>query len=143
MKDKVFKEEMKRFNISIDDIKPTNDMFGAIEKAIIKMRNDYFIERLEVILNDNLIDFKDKITNYRTILGCRVSYDNLPINVSFIIREDKKPSYERLEEENERLHNIIKEVRDYIKQHSNNAVEYLDVLEVEELLKMLDKENKE
>ena len=108
MKEKVFKEEMKGFNISIDDIEPSDDIFGAIEKAIIKMRNHYLVDRLEVILNDNLIECKDKITNFRTILGCRVSYDNLAKDVSFIVRKDEKPTYEELEEEITKLNNIIK-----------------------------------
>ena len=117
MKEKVFKEEMKGFNISIDDIEPSDDIFGAIEKTIIKMRNDYLIDRLEVILNGNLIECKDKITNFRTILGCRVSYDNLPKDVSFIVRKDEKPTYEKLEKEIERLNNIINHLVYHIYYH--------------------------
>ena len=124
MKEKVFKEEMKGFNISIDDIEPSDDIFGAIEKTIIKMRNDYLINRLEVILNDNLIECKDKLTNFRTILGCRVSYDNLPKDVSFIVREDEKPTYEKLEEKIQGLNNIIEElewkpIEEYFKNKEN------------------------
>lgn len=120
IKEKVFKEEMKGFNISIDDIEPSDDIFGAIEKTIIKMRNDYLIDRLEIILNDNLIECKDKITNFRTILGCRVSYDNLPKDVSFIIRKDEKPTYEKLEKELERLNYIINELENYMKEERTN-----------------------
>ena len=42
------------------------------------------------------------------------------------------------DKEIERLHNIIKEVREYIEKNSNNADEYLDVFEVEELLEILE-----
>ena len=96
--DKEFKEEMKHFNISIDDIEPSTDIFGAIEQAAIEMRMNSFKDRLEVILNGNLIETKDKYTGYRTIFGCRVSYDNLPKDISFIVREDTKPSYEELQD---------------------------------------------
>ena len=62
-------------------------------------------------------------------------------------------SYTRLEElhdfyfekyidlrgENKQLKDVIDEVREYIKEHSNNETEYLDVWEVPELLQILDK----
>ena len=104
---KLFIDDMKGFNISIDDIEPSNDIFGAIEKAIMKMKYDYLLNRLEVVLNDNLIESKDKLTNYRTILGCRVSYDDLPKEVSFIVREDTKPTYDELED---RIDKAIKHI---------------------------------
>ena len=42
-------------------------------------------------------------------------------------------------EENAQLKSVIKEIREYIKEHSNNCVEYLDVWEVKDLLQILDK----
>lgn len=41
------------------------------------------------------------------------------------------------------LENIIKEVREYIKSHTNNCMFELRIEEMEELLEILDKENKD
>lgn len=124
-KEKVFIEEMKGFNISVDDIKPSDDLFGAIEKAIIKMQHEYYADRLEVVLNNNLIETKDKITNFRTILGCRVSYDDLADSISFIVRQDTKPSYEELEERINKATKIVKENSYFI-----NYVEASELLSI-------------
>ena len=102
-KELVFKKEMRAFDINVDDIKPDEHIFGAIEEAIIKMRNECLIDRLEVVLNNNLIDVKDKITDNRTILGCRLSYADLSKDVSFIVRQDNEPTYEQLQKENKQL----------------------------------------
>jgi hypothetical protein len=102
-KELVFKKEMRAFDINVDDIKPDEHIFGAIEEAIIKMRNECLIDRLEVVLNNNLIDIKDKITDNRTILGCRLSYADLSKDVSFIVRQDNEPTYEQLQQENKQM----------------------------------------
>lgn len=132
MKEEIFKDEMKAFNIEIDDIEPNEHIFGAIEKTIHKMKNEYLVNRVEVVLNNNLIETRDKLTNYRTILGCRVSYDDLPKNVSFIVRPDDKPSYEKLEEENKSLQSQLKAKEEVIKE----AREYVEKCNKEEGLSM-------
>ena len=43
------------------------------------------------------------------------------------------------DEEIERLNNIIKEAREYIKSHTNNCMFELRIEEMEELLEILDK----
>ena len=98
------KEELKQFNIDIEDIKENNDLLNNINYAIQQMHLKTIKDRFEVVLNNNLIEFKEKATNYRTIFGCRISYDNLPKDVSFIVREDSKPRYEELED---RLDNAL------------------------------------
>ena len=103
----VFKKEMRAFDINVDDIKPDEHIFGAIEEAIIKMRNECLIDRLEVVLNNNLIDIKDKITVNRTILGCRISYADLSKDVSFIVRQDNEPTYEHLQQQNKKQKGAI------------------------------------
>jgi hypothetical protein len=113
-KELVFKKEMRAFDINVDDIKPDEHIFGAIEEAIIKMRNECLIDRLEVVLNNNLIDIKDKITDNRTILGCRFSYADLSKDVSFIVRQDNEPTYEQLQKENKQLKNNWNELKEYI-----------------------------
>lgn len=106
-KELVFKKEMRAFDINVDDIKPDEHIFGAIEEAIIKMRNECLIDRLEVVLNNNLIDIKDKITDNRTILGCRISYADLSKDVSFIVRQDNEPTYEQLQQQNKKQKGAI------------------------------------
>lgn len=109
-KELVFKKEMRSFDINVDDIKPDEHIFGAIEEAIIKMRNECLIDRLEVVLNNNLIDIKDKITDNRTILGCRLSYADLSKDVSFIVRQDNEPTYEQLQQQNKKHKEAIDKV---------------------------------
>lgn len=132
------KEELKEFGISLEDIEESNKLFENIQEAIDKIRQYTLTDRFEVVLNNNLIESKEKLTNYRTILGCRISYDNLDKNISFIVKEDNKPTYEELE-------NIIKEVREYIEYQ----LEHLDFEKDTKakmlgamVLVMLDKENK-
>lgn len=114
-KELVFKKEMRAFDINVDDIKPDEHIFGAIEEAIIKMRNECLIDRLEVVLNNNLIDIKDKITDNRTILGCRLSYADLSKDVSFIVRQDNEPTYEQLQKENKQLKDNWNKLREVIR----------------------------
>lgn len=113
-KELVFKKEMRAFDINVDDIKPDEHIFGAIEEAIIKMRNECLIDRLEVVLNNNLIDIKDKMTNYRTILGCRLSYADLSKDVSFIVRQDNEPTYEQLQQQNKKQKEVINNFLDIV-----------------------------
>lgn len=122
-KELVFKKEMRAFDINVDDIKPDEHIFGAIEEAIIKMRNECLIDRLEVVLNNNLIDIKDKITVNRTILGCRISYADLSKDVSFIVRQDNEPTYEQLQKENKQLKDNWNELKEYISKTKLNEFE--------------------
>lgn len=114
-------EELKEFDISVDDIKLSEDFFDNLSEAIKKMRLVTFKNDFEVVLNNNLIEFKEIKTQFKTILGCRISYKNLNRNISFIVREDIKPSYEELEQqfnkfekENEQLKQEKQEVIDYV-----------------------------
>ena len=114
------KNELKEFDINLDDIEENVYLFNNINEAVEKMKVATLKNRFEVVLNNNLIETKDKYTGFRTILGCRVSYDNLDKNVSFIVREDTKPSYEELEDKLQQKENIIKEVREYIERYRKN-----------------------
>lgn len=93
------KSDLKIFNIDIDDIELNPHFFETLQEAIDKMREETLAKNLEVVLNNNLIEARYKPTNYRTILGCRVSYADLEKSISFIVRPDEKPSYEYLEQE--------------------------------------------
>ena len=95
--------ELKQFNIDLDTIPESNNLFENISEEIEKMKLATLKDKFEVVLNNNLIESKEKLTNYRTILGCRISYDNLDKNILFIVREDIKPSYEQLEKQLEAI----------------------------------------
>lgn len=134
-------EELKQFDINIDDIKESNNLFDNIYEAIEKMKLHTLTNKFEVVLNNNLIESKEKATNYRTIFGCRISYENLDKNISFIVREDTKPSYEELQHQLEQYKNIIKEVRECINEGlcQCGERELRDLVNGYELLEILDK----
>ena len=48
-------EDFKNFNINIDDIPMSNELFDNIHKAINELRKNEMYNNLEVVLNDNLI----------------------------------------------------------------------------------------
>lgn len=119
-KEKITIDKEKYFNLHITEEDVQNAINGMsmldnymeqIYKSIEEMRNKYFAENLEVVINKNLIDVFDIKQRKHTIFGCKVSFDNLPKDISFIVREDYKPSYEVLE-------NRI-----------NKAIEYINVFE--------------
>lgn len=125
-KELVFKKEMRAFDINVDDIKPDEHIFGAIEEAIIKMRNECLIDRLEVVLNNNLIDIKDKITDNRTILGCRFSYADLSKDVSFIVRQDNEPTYEQLQQQCKKQKEVIDKAIEWVRDWTHGANDWFE-----------------
>lgn len=58
---------------------------------------------------------------------------SLPVETTKEIVKD----VEQLQEENKKYKEVINKTNNYIKQHSNNGVEYLDIWEIEELLEIL------
>ena len=117
------KSDLKTFNIDIDDIEFAPHFSEVLQEAIAKMREETLLKNLEVVLNNNLIEARYKPTNYRTILGCRVSYADLEKSVSFIVRPDEKPSYEYLEQQCKRQKEVIDKTIEYIKE---NIYSYYD-----------------
>lgn len=121
-------EELKKFDIDINDIKESNNLIDNIHEAIHQMSLTTMKDRFEVILNNNLIEFKEKATNYRTIFGCKISYDNLPKDISFIVREDTEPSYDKLQSN---WNNLREFINDWIKDLENQreSIEGTDLFE--------------
>lgn len=120
-------KELKAFDIDLDSIETSNNLFDNISEAIHQMSLHTMKDRFEVILNNNLIESKEKLTNYRTIFGCRVSYQDLDKNISFIVREDTKPTYEQLEQKLERYKNIIDEVLESVCCIEHNLDKYEEI----------------
>lgn len=108
------KSDLKMFNIDIDDIEFNPHFFEVLQEAIAKMREETLLKNLEVVLNNNLIEAIYKPTNYRTILGCRVSFADLEESVSFIVRPDEKPSYECLEQQCKKQKEVIDDCKEDI-----------------------------
>lgn len=109
------KSDLKTFNIDIDDIEFNPHFFETLQEAIDKMREETLSKNLEVVLNNNLIEARYKPTNYRTILGCRVSYADLEESVSFIVKSNEKPSYECLEQQCRKQKEVIDKLEKKIK----------------------------
>ena len=128
-------EELKQFGIDINTIKESNDLINNISEAIHQMSLATMKDRFEVILNNNLIEFKEKLTNYRTVFGCRISYDNLPKDVSFIVREDMEPSYEHLKQELDQYKNNWEELK---KEMNRSDLSYIETQFVLDKMKELE-----
>lgn len=122
-------KELKAFDIDLDSIEISNNLFDNISEAIHQMSLHTMKDRFEVILNNNLIESKEKLTNYRTIFGCRISYQDLDKNISFIVREDTKPTYEQLQQELERLnkqYDLMEQSLDDKQKVIDKAIEYIN-----------------
>ena len=125
-------EELKQFDISVDDIKISENLFDNFREAINKMRLATIKDNFEVVLNNNLIECKEIKTQFRTILGCRISYDDLDRNISFIVREDTKPSYEELKQQLKDKDEKISKVIEYCpnEREDINGSKCDDILEI-------------
>lgn len=122
------KSDLKTFNIDVDDIELNPHLFETIQEAIDKMREETLLKNFEVVLNNNLIKAIYKPTNYKIILGCRVSYEDLEKSISFIVRPDEKPSYEYLEQQCKKQKEVIDKLIEHINKYESIKVyyEYID-----------------
>lgn len=121
-------------------MKEDNNLFDNINEAIEKLKLKTLADRFEVVLNNNLIETKEKLTNYRTIFGCRITYDNLDKNISFIVREDTKPTYEKLEQ---RINKAIEYIENNQWELEENGYEDDLKIESKPILKILKGEDKQ
>lgn len=136
------KSDLKIFNIDIDDIEFNPHFSEVLQEAIAKMREETLLKNLEVVLNNNLIEARYKPTNYRTILGCRVSYADLEKSVSFIVRPDEKPSYECLEQQCKKQKEVIDKIKNVQMEmpKSNYSYDYMIYRsKIDEILKEVSK----
>ena len=130
------KNDLKTFNIDVDDIKLNPHFSEVLQEAIDKMRKETLTKNFEVILNTNLVEVRDKNTNYKTIIGCRVSYADLEESISFIVRPDEKPSYEYLEQQCKNQKEVIDKAINFIENGdllylaNKNSIVYRNNIEV-------------
>ena len=116
-----FKKELfEHYNIDLDNVLESDRLMSNIQEAVDKLREYSYREheyndRFEVILNNNLIECKDTYTQFRTIIGCKISYADLDKEISFIVRKDIKPSYEELEKENIQMKEMLSSLKEMIK----------------------------
>lgn len=137
-KEILLKNDLKTFNIDVDDIELNPHFSEVLQEAIDKMREETLSKNLEVVLNGNLIEARNKTTNYKTILGCRVSYADLEKSISFIVRPDEKTSYECLEQQVKKKKEVIDKAKRIIGEelltYDNESDEYLVGLKLLQIL---------
>ena len=81
-----FESEFKKCNIDLDEVKEANEFIDKLQEVIDKFAEHGYYGNLEVILNENLIQVNEKYHDVKTILGCKVSYEQLEENISFIVK---------------------------------------------------------
>lgn len=119
--------DLEKLGIDIHSIEPNDDFMGELNKAIQTLREETLKNTFEVILNKNLIKVRETETNYRTILGCRISYKCLDKNISFIVKSDNKPTYEQLEDKINKYKEVINKLRELIgKYYFKQSDDYYD-----------------
>lgn len=99
----MIKEELKGFNINIDDIEPNDITYGAMHELIEKTIIEENVKRFEVILNKNILNIKDRITGIHSYMGLKLSLESLEKDISFIIRPTNELTYDELQQENKQL----------------------------------------
>lgn len=84
----------KTFNLDLSDIEETDDYMSLLDKAIARMVVYYDRSMLEVVINEGLVDAHLRLTgDLIAVCGCKVRFDNLPRDVSFIVKlKDKGES---------------------------------------------------
>lgn len=106
--------DLEKLGIDIHSIEPNDDFMGELNKAIKTLQEETLKNRFEVILNKNLIKVRKIETNYRTILGCRISCKCLDKNIAFIVKPDNKPTYGQLEDKINKYKEVMDKVLNII-----------------------------
>ena len=109
----VLKDELKPFGINLEDIKSESDTFSMINEAIEKMSlMGYLVDNLEVVLNSNLLEVRNKHTRESAIFGVKCSFQPLEKDMSFIVRKRvfEEPDYKKMYFDlKERIKSVIDE----------------------------------
>lgn len=112
----MIKEELKEFNINIDDIEPNEITHGAMQELIEKIILEENVKRFEIVLNKNILNIKDRLTGIHSYMGLKLLLEPLEKDISFIIRLTDKLTYDELQQENKQLKDNWNKLKEYIKQ---------------------------
>lgn len=105
----MIKKELKGFNINIDDIEPNELTHGAMQELIENLIIEKEVERLEIVLNKNILDVKDRLSGIHCYMGLKLSLKPFEKDISFIIRPTNELTYDELQQENKKLKLINEE----------------------------------
>lgn len=100
------KEELKGFNINIDDIEPC-DFESSIKDLCKNLALALDKQRYEIVLNKNIIDIKDTFTNFHSYMGLKLSFESFEKDIGFIVRPNFELSYDELQQKCKQQQDII------------------------------------
>lgn len=81
------KEELKIFNIDLDDIKEIKEFNDNLQEAISKFEEEKVLhENLQVVLNGNLIELRNNCGRLQAIFGCKINLQELEESISFVLK---------------------------------------------------------
>lgn len=103
----MIEKELKGFNINIDDIEPNEITHGAMQELIEKIIIEENVKRFEIVLNENILNIKDRLTGIHGYMDLKLSLEPLEKDISFIIRPTNELTYDELQQENKQLKEII------------------------------------
>lgn len=106
----MIKKELKGFNININDIEPNEITHGAMQELIEKIIIEENVKRFEIVLNKNILNIKDRITNIHGYMGLKLSLEPLEKDISFIIRPTNELTYDELQQENKQLKDKLSKI---------------------------------
>lgn len=99
----MIKDVLKNFDISLDNIKTGGPADKVLREKIREIKTLEDTKRFEIVLNQNLIDIKDRFTCIHSYMGLKLSLEPFEKDVSFIIRPTNELTYEELKKENKQL----------------------------------------
>lgn len=107
------KEELKGFNINIDDIEIC-DFEVAIKDLCKNIALELDKQRYEIVLNKNIIDIKDTFTNLHSYMGLKLSFESFEKDIGFIVRPNFELSYDELQQKYKQQKEIINKAMDLL-----------------------------
>lgn len=118
-------EKLRTFKIEVDDIENVDFEHGMIQEIAKAYADAMDLKRYELVLNKNIITIKDKITGINSYMGMKVSLEPLEKDISFIVRPNNQPTYEDLQQENARLKEERKQIKEYVEKCNFDNAEIL------------------
>ena len=124
-----FEKELKHFNIDLKQVQETDNFMDNLQKAIDKFAQNGYYGNLEVVLNENLIEVKNRIGKMDTIFGCKVSFQELEECVSFIVRPYTEKTADQMFEELGYEKETREDFIEYINKHNGKEISFVKTTE--------------